>query len=175
MRKGLLAEFADADAIARAHERLIALGYTLVEWYAPYPVRDIVKRSTPSRISWVMLVGGLAGATFGYVVQWWCNAIDFPLDVGGRPLNSAPAFIPITFESAVLFASLTGFFALLGVARLPRLHHPVFAIDGFDRASVDRFWIAIDESDPRFDPRVEDELVRMGALRCERLREGAKS
>jgi hypothetical protein len=176
MRSGILAEFADADAIVRAYDRLDALGYTLLEWYAPYPVRGIVRRRSPSRISWVMLAGGLGGAAFGYLVQWWCNGFDFPINVGGRPLNSVPAFIPITFESAVLFASLTGFVSLLVAARLPRLYHRVFTVDGFDRASVDRFWVAIDESDPRFDASaVQDEMLRLGALRCERVREEAES
>jgi hypothetical protein len=102
-------------------------------------------------------------------VQWWCNAHNYPINVGGRPLNSAPAFIPITFESAVLAASLVGFFAMLALCGLPRLSHPVFEIAGFDRASVDRFWVGIDDSDPRFDEAVIGDLSRLGALRCERV------
>jgi Protein of unknown function (DUF3341) len=102
-------------------------------------------------------------------VQWWCNAYDYPLDVGGRPLHSAPAFIPITFESAVLAASLTGFFAMIVLSGLPRLHHPVFGIDGFERASVDRFWIGVERADPCFDETVREELSAAGALRCERV------
>jgi hypothetical protein len=109
------------------------------------------------------------GGGVGYLVQWWCNARAFPINVGGRPLHSVPAFIPITFESAVLAASLTGFFSMLALSELPRLNHPLFEVEGFDRASVDRFFIGVDQADPRFDERVREELTALGALRCERL------
>lgn len=120
-----------------------------------------------------MLVAALTGGGLGYLVQWWCNAVDFPIDVGSRPLDSAPAFIPITFESAVLAASVVGFVALLGTCGLPRLSHPLFEVEGFDRASVDRFWIGVDADDPRFDDGVAERLASLGALRCARLGEAS--
>ncbi len=165
-----MAEFDSADALARAYERLRRVGYTRLRSWTPYPVRSVVDQAPESPVPWMMLCGGLTGGALGYLVQWWCNAYNFPINVGGRPLNSAPAFIPITFESAVLAASLTGFFAMLSLCGLPRLGHPVFEVEGFDRASVDRFWVGIDDSDPRFDETVMDELSSLGALRCERLR-----
>jgi hypothetical protein len=169
VRSAVVAEFESADAIVRAYERLIALGYTRLRSWTPYPVRGLIRSLPQSIVPWLMLGAGLLGGTFGYVLQWWCNARDFPIDVGGRPLNSIPAFIPITFESAVLSASLTGFFAMLGFSGLPRLYHRVFEIDGFERASIDRFWIGIDRDDPRYDERLSDELLGLGALRCELL------
>ncbi len=171
MRSGVLAEFETPDAMARAYERLGALGYTRLRSWSPYAVRGVVERLPESTIPWIMLFAGLTGGGLGYLIQWWCNAIDYPINVGARPLNSAPAFIPITFESAVLAASVTGFLVLLGFCGLPRLYHPTFTVEGFERAMIDRFWLGVDETDPRFtEPDVVEELRRLGALRCERLR-----
>ncbi|HLK36911.1 MAG TPA: DUF3341 domain-containing protein [Polyangiaceae bacterium] len=174
MRSGVVAEFDSADALERAYERLRDVGYTRLEAWSPYAVKGIVKRLPPSFVPWLMLLAGLAGGALGYLVQWWCNGINFPIDVGGRPLHSAPAFIPITFESAVLASSVTGFFVMLGLCGLPRLHHPVFEVDGFERASVDRFWIGVDDADPRFDADLPEQLASMGALRCARLPGGGR-
>jgi hypothetical protein len=164
-----MAEFESPESIVRAYERLRALGYTRLRSWTPYPVRGLLRGLPQSMVPWLMLGAGLVGGGLGYVIQWWCNARDFPIDVGGRPLHSMPAFIPITFESAVLAASLTGFVVMLGSCGLPRLYHRVFEVDGFERASIDRFWIGIDQEDPRYDERLSDELVRLGALRCERV------
>ncbi len=102
-----------------------------------------------------------------YSLQWWINVIDLPLNIGGRPLHSAPAFIPITFEMAVLFASAAALFSALVLGGLPSLWHPVFEIDGFERASVDRFWLGIDPGDPALGIAVGDTaaLMAAGALR----------
>lgn len=168
MRSWLLAEFATADELGRAYERLRREGYTRLDTWTPYPSKSLVKTLPESIVPYVMLVGGLLGGGFGYLLQWWINERAFRINVGGRPLHSAPAFIPITFESAVLAASLAGFFGLLWASGLPRLHHPLFEVDGFERASVDRFWLGVDDTDPRFDEGVADELARMGAIRCAR-------
>lgn len=169
MRSGLLAEFESPDALLRAFDALRRDGYTRLRAWTPFPIKGIVKQLPESLIPYIMLGAGLFGGAFGYIVQWWCNARAFAINVGGRPLDSAPSNIPITFETTVLFAALPGFFALLGFSGLPRLHHPVFEIEGFDRASVDRYWLGIDEADPRFDVGVRDSLLAFGALRCERL------
>ena len=88
---------------------------------------------------------------------------------GGRPYNSIPAYIPIAFESGVLAASLAGFVAILALSGLPRLYHPMFEVEGFERASINRFWIGVDASDPRFDDGVDEVLEAAGALRCHRI------
>jgi hypothetical protein len=170
MPDALLAEFDSPDAIVRAHEELRARGYTRLRAWTPYPVRALQKRfGEDSGVAWIMLGAGLAGGALGYLIQWLCNTISYPINVGGRPLHSVPAFIPITFESAVLACAVTGFVALVAACGLPRLYHGVFEIDGFERASVDRFWLGIDTSDPRFEPRIASDLVALGALRCTRI------
>jgi hypothetical protein len=170
MVKGILVEFATPEALTMATRRLKALGYKRLDAFTPYPVKEVIEELTPrSPIAAIMLIAGLSGAALAYVIQYWCNGVDYPINVGGRPLNSAPAFIPITFETAVLSASVIGFVALLALCRLPRLYSPVFEIPGFDRVTTDRFWLAIDESDEVFDPKVQDELAQLGAVRFELL------
>lgn len=169
MLSGVLAEFATPEALERAYDALRRKGYTRLATWTPYAIKGIVRRNDGSIVAWIMLVAALVGGGIGYLVQWWVHVEAFRIDVGGRPLHSAPAFIPITFESAVLASAVTGFVAMLWLCRLPRLHHPLFEVDGFERASVDRFWLGVDDVDPAFDGRVDDELARLGAIRCTRL------
>jgi Protein of unknown function (DUF3341) len=168
MPSWVVAEFESADSLERAYESLRRAGYTRLDTWTPYPSRALVKMLPESIVPYLMLVGGLLGGGFGYLLQWWVNERAFRINVGGRPLNSAPAFIPIAFESAILAASLAGFFGLLWACRLPRLYHPLFEVDGFESASVDRFWLGVDSSDPLFDERVTGELTDMGAIQCAR-------
>ena len=169
MRSGLVAEFESADALERAHATLTRRGFSRLDTWTPYAPRALV-RGGGSVVAWIMLVAGLAGGGLGYLIQWWVNVhAMLRVDVGGRPLHSAPAFIPITFESAVLASAVTGFVAMLWLSRLPRLHHPIFEVEGFERASVDRFWLGVDDDDPALDDTLGGELTRLGALRWARL------
>jgi hypothetical protein len=139
-----------------------------LEAYTPYPIRALeplleIKRSF---IPKVVLAMALLGASSAYTIQWWCAAVAYPLNVGGRPYHSGPAFIPITFETGILFAALTSFTLPLLLAGLPRLHHPVFEVDGFQSASVDGYWVAVSADDPGLDrARAEVELQTLGAKR----------
>ncbi|HEX8789367.1 MAG TPA: DUF3341 domain-containing protein [Polyangiaceae bacterium] len=169
MRSGIVAEFPTVESLENAYEALARAGYTRLTTWTPFPVRKVLKRMPESMVPWIMLAAALIGGGAGYLIQWWCNARSFPINVGGRPLHSAPAFIPITFESAVLASSLVGFFVLLGFCGMPRLHHPVFEIAGFERAMIDRFWIGVDDTDPAYVDQVSEQLAEMGALRCERI------
>lgn len=171
MQRALLAEFESADALLVALRRLRELGYSRLDAFTPYPVHEVEETlAVPrSKIPILVLGAGLTGALVAYLIQWACDAWAYPLDVGGRPLNSIPADIPICFETAVLFASLTAFVAPLALSGLPRIAHPLLAVDGFDRMTKDRFWAGIDAADPRFDDAVADELRRLGALRVERM------
>ena len=169
MRRWLLAEFESPDALVRAYDVLEREGFKGMRTWTPFPIKSIIKRLPESLVPYIMLAFGLFGGTFAYILQWWCNGKDFPINVGARPLHSAPSQIPITFETTVLFASLAGFFVALGFSGLPRLYHPIFRVEGFERASVDRFWLGVDGADPHYREEVADDLLRLGALRCEHM------
>jgi hypothetical protein len=167
MHRGLLAEFETPEAMLRAIEELRRRGYRQLDAFTPYPVhgaeRALGLRRSP--INWMLLPIAIAGTGAGYLIQWYCNAYDYPLDVGGRPPHSAPAFVPITFETTVLTTALAGFVLFLVLTRLPELWSPVFDVQGFERASIDRFWIGIDARDPSLVRSVgERDLISLGAL-----------
>jgi hypothetical protein len=174
MHTGLLAELRTPDELLHAVRELRRMGYERLDAFTPYPVAGLQEAIGLRRslLNWIVLPIGILGAGLGYLVQLFCNAYDYPLDVGGRPLNSVPAFIPITFESGVLAASLGGVFVFLVLTGLPRLHAPVDDVDGFERASIDTFWVGVDDRDPRFDA---EELARLlyglGAISVGRARE----
>lgn len=164
----IAAEFEDESAFLGALQALRQHGYERLETYSPYPV-DAVERLVPSRrprLPRIVFGGGLAGAIIGYWIQWYTNAVSYPLNLGGRPAHATPAFMIPTFEATVLCASLAAFIGLLWSLGLPRPWHPMFEADGFDRASNDRFWIAIDAMDAVADRvRTPSELAGLGAVR----------
>lgn len=174
MQLDALAEFETPEALLRATVALSEAGGVVLESFTPFPmqaVEDAIGHPR-SRIPLYVLGAGLGGAIYAFLFQWWANGFDYPLNVGGRPLFSAPAFIPITFEGGVLAASLTSFLALLGFCGLPRLWHPVFEVDGFERVSIDRFFLRVQGAPGgTFDVRqVEEMLVGCGALRIHDMR-----
>jgi hypothetical protein len=161
MRAGLLAEFADADALRAAIPHLIGHGYVAVDAFGPRPVEGLEEalRLPRPRLNWFVFPVALGMTLLGLGVQWFCNAWSYPLNVGGRPAFALPAFVPIMFESAVLFGSFAAFFGLLYVIGLPRLHHPLFDVEGFERASHDRYFLAVDARDPHFDVAATGRLL----------------
>jgi predicted MFS family arabinose efflux permease len=104
-----------------------------------------------SRIPLLMLLGGIAGLVGGFALQYWVHVINYPINIGGKPLNSVPMWVPITFETTVLLAALTGVLAMILLNGLPAPYHPLFNVAEFARASQDRFFLAIEATDPRFD------------------------
>lgn len=164
----LQAEFPSADALAAGVGVLRALGYRELEIYSPFPLPDIEPELgiRPGRLPKFVFAGGLLGAILGYGIQWYADVWVYPLRVGGRPVHAVPAFIPATFEATVLGAAFAAFFGLLIALRLPALWHPVFEVDGFERATVDRFWLGVDRRDPHFDPAgTRDTLAQLHPLR----------
>jgi hypothetical protein len=152
---GIIGVFATPGAIMDAARQLRSLGFRAVEAYTPYPVEGLDEIMSPRRRPWLPLLifaGGVAGAVFGYFIQYWDEVLSYPINVGGRPHNSWPAFIVSAFEFSVLFAVAAGFFALLAFCRLPRLYHPIFSADEFERASRDRFVLCVAAEDPSFEP-----------------------
>jgi hypothetical protein len=158
---GILAEFDDADALLGAARRVRDAGYTRLDAYSPYPLSDVAEALGMSRtaVPALMLAGGLVGCVAGFLMQYWINVMDYPINVGGRPANSWPSFIPVTFELTVLTSALVGLFGLLAMCGLPRLYHPVFNVGGFLRASRDRFFLCVESADPRFDRAGTAELL----------------
>lgn len=148
-----MAEFKNPDALMDAVRAAKRAGYTRLDAFSPFPLADIAKELDvrTTAIPWLALVAGLVGGAVQYGSQYWMNVVDYPLNVGGRPLNSWPAFIPASLIVAILWAGFATLIGLLLILRLPRLHHPVFAVPGFERASEDRFFLCILQDDPIFD------------------------
>jgi hypothetical protein len=170
MRLWILGEFETPDASLEAARSLRALGYQDLDVYSPFPLEgsDEALGLRRSRIPLAVLIGGLTGALTAFWGMWWCNAYDFPINVGGRPDFAAPAFIPITFEVAVLFAAFAAFFGVFVATRLPRLHHPVFEVEGFQRALIDRFWLSVSGEPAELDlAELRGRLEKLGATRVE--------
>lgn len=149
---GIVARFATPKALLAALRGVRDADYRQIEVNTPFSV-DGVEEFLPGRpapIARVMLAAALAGAGGGYFLQWFA-ARDYPLNVGGRPLHSWPAFVPVTFELTVLAAAVAGVFALLWLIQLPRLDHPIFHASGIERATQDRFFLCVRADDPRFE------------------------
>lgn len=151
---GLLAEFLGPDDLVQAARRAHEEGYRRMDAYSPLPVHGLADALGfhRTRLPQLVLAGGVAGAVGGFLLQYGLNAVDYPLDVGGRPLNSWPAFVVVSFELAILAAALTAVLGMFALNGLPRPHHPVFNAEAFARASRDRFFLCIEARDPKFDP-----------------------
>ncbi len=152
---GVMAEFEEPEHFLEAVRRTRDAGYAQMDAYSPNPIEglDEAMRLPRSPVSLIVLIGALTGAITGFFLQYYAAAIDFPINVGGRPLNSWVSFIPITFELTVLCACLSSlFFGVLALNGLPHPYHPVFNVPQFGRASRDRFFVCIESKDAQFDP-----------------------
>lgn len=150
----IAAEFTDETALVRATARLRGSGFTRLETYTPYPVEAldaVLPRPWPV-LPMVVFAAGILGLVAGFSMQWYGAAISYPINIGGRPLSSWPAFIPIAFEIAVLCAVLAGFVGFFALAGLPSPYQRIMALPGFAGASQDRFLLTVDQADPQFDP-----------------------
>lgn len=164
----MVAEFDSAEALLAAAEKTKEAGYKAVDAYTPFPVHGLSEAIGfhDVRVPWMIFMGGLLGATTGYTLQWYTAVVDYPLNVGGKPLNSLPSFIPITFECTILFSALTAVFGMLALNRLPKPYHSIFNTPGFERASQDRFFLAIETSDHLYESeQVQRFLSELNALK----------
>lgn len=171
---GIIGVFETADAVRNAAEDLRRSGFRAFEAYTPYPVEGLEQIIHPGPkpfLPLLMFGAAILGALWGYWIQYWDEALNYPLNVGGRPYNSWPAFTVGTFEFMLLATVAAGFFGMLAASGLPKLYHPLFEAEAFQRASRDRFLICIDASDPRFDAAsVREMFERLGADRVEEVR-----
>ncbi len=149
---GALAEFDTPEELVEACERAYAAGYRRMDAYTPMPVTGLAEALGYKKnyVANCVLAGGICGACFGFGLLEWMTCVAYPHNVGGRPLNSWPAYIPITFECMILFSALTALISMLAMNKLPSPYHPLFNVPEFERASVDRFFICIESTDPKF-------------------------
>jgi Protein of unknown function (DUF3341) len=150
---GLMAEFDTPNDLIAAARRTHQEGYRKVDAYSPFPVEGLAEEIgfTRNGVPLVTLVGGILGGLSGYLMQYWISAISYPVNVGGRPYNSWPAFIVVTFEMTILFAGLAAVFGMLALNGLPMPYHPVFNVPRFVFATKDRFFLVIFSSDPKYE------------------------
>jgi Alternative complex III, ActD subunit len=150
---GLMAEFLSAEELLEATEHVAGAGYREIDAYSPFPIEGLAEAIGFHRTILPVLVfcGGLLGTCTGFLLQWWPNVIGYPQNIGGKPLDSWPAFIPITFELTILFAALTTTFGMIALNGLPAPYHPVFNVERFAHASKDSFFLLIKSADPKFD------------------------
>jgi len=150
---GILGEFATPQSLIQAAKQARQAGYTSIDAYTPFPVEGLNEALGLKRtfVPLVTLIGGLLGGLGGFGFEYWVSVISYPENIGGRSLNSWPAFIPVTFELTVLGASLAAVFGMLAMNKLPQPHHPLFNVDRFQKhASTDRFYLCIQADDPKF-------------------------
>ena len=156
---GVMAQFDSPSTLVAAARETYAAGYRRINGYSPFPIEELsdaigFKRTT---LPLIVLAGGIIGAVGGFFMQYWMEVIDYPINVGGKPFNSWPAFIPITFECTVLAAAFAAVFGMLALNKLPQPYHPVFNAPNFALATRDSFFLVIESKDPKFD---HDEAVR---------------
>ncbi|TPK68976.1 DUF3341 domain-containing protein [Mesorhizobium sp. B2-4-15] len=169
---GIIAVFADPEALTEAACTMRARGYRRMDAFSPFSVRGLAEilGMPKSRLPWVVLGGGILGAVLVYALILYSVEIDYPVNVGGRPLHSWPAFAVIAFEAAILGAALAGFVGMLSANRLPRYYHPVFNAGSFSYARGGKFYLFIEAADPKFRKGVtKGQLTRLGAQSVEEV------
>jgi Protein of unknown function (DUF3341) len=150
---GLMAEYDTVPDLVNAAEMAHEHGYRRMDTYSPFPIEPAAEAIGfhKNRVALVVLMGGLLGGLGGYSLEYWVSVLAYPINVGGKPWHSWPAFIPVTFECTVLGAAISAFIGMLAMNGLPMPYHPVFNSPNFALASKDKFFLCIEAADPQFD------------------------
>lgn len=151
---GMMAEFDSAQALLNAARQTHGAGYKKIDAYSPFPIEELAEAIGfhKNGVPLVTLIGGIIGGLTGFLLQYWVAVINYPVNIAGRPLNSWPSFIIITFELTILFGGISAVFGMLALNGLPMPYHPVFNVDRFALASKDRFFLIVFSSDAKYDP-----------------------
>jgi len=159
---GLLAEFDTPSALVAAAKRTYAEGYRRIDTFSPFPVEEAWEAigHHDRRLSAIVLGGGLLGLLTGIGLQEWVHQLAYPANIGGKPLNSWPQFVPVVFELTILFAALAAVLGMIMLNGLPMPYHPVFNVPRFEHATRDKFFLLIESTDPRFDRRGTLEFLK---------------
>jgi hypothetical protein len=149
---GLMAEFASPEELLSAVRRTHAAGYRAVDAYSPFPIHgmDEALKLPRSPVPLLVLIGALAGTLLGFGLEYWVSVIEYPIVVGGKPYFSWPAFIPVAYETTILLGGLTAAISMLAINGFPMPYHPVFNVERFSQAMIDRFFLCIEAKDPKF-------------------------
>ena len=170
---GVLGQFPGPTELVGAARRVREAGYTKFDCHSPFPIHgmDAAMDLSPSKVGYVAGIAGLIGGCFGFWLQWWTSAVDYPMVIAGKPYNSYQAFVPVTFGLTVLFAAFGAFFGALITNRLPQLFHGVFYSERFAKVTDDAFFVSIESDDPKFDAdRAGAFLTSIGATHVEVLK-----
>lgn len=159
---GVMAEFDNPEMLCASAGRAHQAGYRRMDAYSPFPIEGLAEviGFKPTQLPLIVLIGGILGGIGGFYLQYWTSVIDYPMLIGGKPYNSWPAFIPVTFETTILGAALAAVLGMLALNGLPMPYHPVFNVERFALASRDRFFLCIEAADPKFDAKETVEFLR---------------
>lgn len=150
---GLMAEFESPDALLTAARRVREAGYTKIDAFSPFPIHGLGEAIgfKERSVAKIVLVAGIIGLMAGYGLEYWTSVVDYPINIGGRPLHSWPMFVPPAFETTILFAAISAVVGMLALNGLPQPYHPVFNAPRFSMASQDSFFLVVEADDPKFD------------------------
>jgi hypothetical protein len=159
---GVMAEFDNPEMLCASAGRAHEAGYRRMDAYSPFPIEGLAEviGFKPTQLPLIVLIGGILGCIGGFYLQYWTSVIDYPMLIGGKPYNSWPAFIPVTFETTILGAALAAVLGMLALNGLPMPYHPVFNVERFALASRDRFFLCIEATDPKFDRKDTVDFLR---------------
>jgi hypothetical protein len=163
---GIAAEFDNPTELLKATKAVYEEGYRDMDAYSPFPIEEVFE-ALPNKFNWIpyiVLAGGLIGAFSGYMLEYYAAAVSYPLNIGGRPLVSWPAFIPPAYETTILLASLSAVVSMLALNGFPRPYHPIFNTPNFDLASQEKFFLCVESTDPKYDKeRTKSFMESLGA------------